>query len=203
MSAPALLSCLGISGWGPLHLWLPGRSAPEPLLQRLLRARRPLQGPGVSRIPPARLLASLLRQEEDLEPLPVPIPLRRLQRLQFRHRLVCPPGEPRLLLRSWSRSGGQWLACGPERRIDAGLIAVGRAGIRAVRAPVSRQEAAGLAESESRCIASLRSQSTQSQGLLSDLAPPHDEGDPSRREPGHQISFASPPVTCLQLPVSR
>lgn len=152
MSAPALLSCLGIDGWGPLHLWLVERSAPEPLRQRLLRARRALRGTGEAPpVPPALLLASLLRQESDLEPVPVPIPRMLLRRLRFRHRLVCPPGEPRLLLRSWSRAGGRWLACGPELPIDGVLIARPRgaggslAAVRPALAPVPRSGDRGSA----------------------------------------------------------
>lgn len=118
MSHPALLSCLGVEGWGALHLLLPGRGEPPALQERLMQAWLLAARSTAAEPRPAHLLACLLRSQQDL--LPVPAPLLFLPSpglIHFRHRLVCCRGERWLRLRSWecrsspspaSRCGEEW-----------------------------------------------------------------------------------------------
>lgn len=122
--ASALLSCLGVSGWGPLHWWLRHDGEPEALLGRLGRAWQLAAAAGAADPRASLLLASLLRSSTDLTPLAVaPLPLRQNGQL-YRHRLVCRPGEPWLHLRSWEWRGASlpWRCIGLERRLDAALL---------------------------------------------------------------------------------
>ncbi len=117
--ASALLSCLGVRGWGPLHLWLPERGEPAALWERLRVVRWLERRHGDGDPTAARLLAALLRRQRDLVPLSGPAAAERLPRLRYRHRLVCPPGERSLRLRSWERPANTlpWRACGGELRL--------------------------------------------------------------------------------------
>ena len=65
MPSPALVSFLGVPGWGPLHLELAASADPPGLARRLRRARASAGLAGS----PAVLLAAFLRQERDLQPL--------------------------------------------------------------------------------------------------------------------------------------
>lgn len=125
MSSAALLSCLGVSGWGPLHWWLERDGEPEAMLARLRRAWWLAAAGGAPDPRASLLLASLLRSSTDLIPLPGASLPRQRAGLVFRHRLVCRPGEWSLHLRSWDcRSAAQpWRGCGRERRLDAALLA--------------------------------------------------------------------------------
>lgn len=118
----ALLSCLGVSGWGPLHWWLPRGGEPEAVLFRLRRAWRLAAAAGAGDPRAALLLASLLRSSSDLIPLAAVAPPP--AELSYRHRLVCRPTEPWLHLRSWACDGAAapWRRSGRERRLDAALL---------------------------------------------------------------------------------
>lgn len=124
MSSPALLSCLGVSGWGPLHWWLRRDGEPQALLSRLRLAWRLAQAGGAPDPWAPLLLAGLLRSSMDLIPLVgAPLPPSR-PGLLFRHRLVCRPGQRWLHLRSWEccSAAVPWRCCGLERRLDAVLL---------------------------------------------------------------------------------
>ena len=108
MSSAALLSCLGVPGWGARHWLLPHDGEPRAVLQRLERAWRLAQDT-VERPRAAHLLASLLRLERELLPLPTPVVSEPLVQPRFRHRLRC-RGDGRLDLCSWD-----WRARGPAR----------------------------------------------------------------------------------------
>lgn len=125
MSRAALLSCLGVSGWGPLHWWLRHDGEPQALWSRLGLAWRLAQADGAADPRASLLLASLVRSSTDLIPLvaaPLPPPW---SGLIFRHRLVCRPGGRWLHLRSWQCRSAEvpWLCCGLERRLEADLLA--------------------------------------------------------------------------------
>lgn len=124
MSCAALVSCLGVDGWGPLHWWLRRDGEPEAVLARLREAWRLLQAAGAADPQAALLLASLLRSSNDLTPLAAGLSLSLPAGRMFRHRLVCRPGQPWLHLRSWEcRSAAPaWRGCGRERCLDALLL---------------------------------------------------------------------------------
>lgn len=129
MSSAALLSCLGVHGWGPLHWWLRCEGEPEALLERLRRSWRLAQVEADHAAEPRAtlLLAGLLRGSPDLLPLAAaPLLPPRVGRV-YRHRLVCRPGQRWLHLRSWecSAAGSPWRCCGLERCLDAALLAQG------------------------------------------------------------------------------
>jgi hypothetical protein len=129
MSSAALLSCLGVRGWGPLHWWLRRDGEPEALLKRLRGAWQLAQAESEGEADPraSLLLISLLRGSTDLHPLAgAPLLPPRAGRV-FRHRLVCRPGQRWLHLRSWecSSAGSPWRCCGLERCLDAALLAQG------------------------------------------------------------------------------
>ncbi len=126
MSSAALLSCLGVRGWGPLHWWLRREGEPEALLERLRRAWRLAQAEADDEAEPraSLLLTGLLRASPDLLPLAAaPLLPPRAGRV-FRHRLVCRPGARWLHLRSWecSSASPRWRTCGLERCLDAALL---------------------------------------------------------------------------------
>lgn len=120
----AVVSCLGVSGWGPLHWWLPCDADPEALLARLRRAWLLAASAGAVDPRAALLLASLLRSSSDLMPLAAAQPPSGQVGLLFRHRLVCRPGQPWLHLRSWTchAAAVSWRVCGPERCLDLDLL---------------------------------------------------------------------------------
>jgi hypothetical protein len=124
MSSAALLSCLGVSGWGPLHWWLERDGEPELVLARLRLAWRLASADGAEAPRASLLLASLLRTSTDLTPLASETLRRQRASLAFRHRLVCRPGEVSLHLRSWQCHPAAllWCCCGPERRLDVTLL---------------------------------------------------------------------------------
>lgn len=124
MASAALLSCLGVSGWGPLHWWLPRDGEPEAVLFRLRLAWRRAVAAGAGDPWAPLLLASLLRSSPDLIPLPAAGLPQVRPGLAFRHRLVCRPGEPWLHLRSWACQSAavRWRCCGTERRLDAAVL---------------------------------------------------------------------------------
>lgn len=126
----ALLSCLGVSGWGPLHWWLRQGGEPEAVLLRLRRAWRLASAAGAADPSAPLLLSSLLRNSSDLIPLAAAPLLIGQGGTAFRHRLVCRPGPPLLYLRSWEcRSAAvPWRCCGLERRLDAALLSEGVGG---------------------------------------------------------------------------
>lgn len=128
MSSPALVSCLGVSGWGPLHWWLRCDGEPQALLERLRLAWWLAQAGGAPDPRAPLLLASLLRSSTDLIPL-AGEPQPPLAGLSFRHRLVCRPGELWLHLRSWEccSPAAPWRCCGLEWRLDAALLESRRA----------------------------------------------------------------------------
>lgn len=127
------MSCLGVSGWGPLHWWLRRDGEPEAVLAHLRRAWRLASADGATDPRATLLLAALLRSGADLRPLAVP-PLSpspagmvlRHHQLVFRHRLVCRPGQRWLHLRSWECGSATlpWRGCGLERRLDAALLSL-------------------------------------------------------------------------------
>lgn len=129
MSSAALLSCLGVRGWGPLHWWLRRDGEPEALLLRLRRAWQLLQAEAEGEADPraSLLLISLLRGSTDLLPLAGAPLLPPRAGTFFRHRLVCRPGERWLHLRSWTcgSAGLPWRCCGLERCLDAALLSQG------------------------------------------------------------------------------
>ena len=91
MSSAALLSCLGVRGWGPLHWWLRRDGEPEALLERLRRAWWLARVEADDEAEPraSLLLSGLLRGSTDLLPLAAaPLLPPRAGRV-FRHRLVC------------------------------------------------------------------------------------------------------------------
>jgi len=120
----AVVSCVGVSGWGPLHWWLPTDADPEALLARLRRAWFLAAAAGAVEPRAALLLASLLRSSSDLIPLASALPPPGRVGWAYRHRLVCRPGQPWLHLRSWTNDAASpsWQGCGPERCLDAGLL---------------------------------------------------------------------------------
>lgn len=127
MSSAALLSCLGVGGWGPLHWWLPRDGEPEAVLARLRRAWRLAAASGATDPRASLLLVGLLHSSRDLSPLALlPLPSRS-GGAAFRHRLVCRPGERWLHLRSWDcrATALPWRGCGLERRLDAALLSSG------------------------------------------------------------------------------
>lgn len=125
MAPAGLLSCLGVAGWGPLHLLLPRDGDPDALLGRLRRAWWQARQAGEGEPPAARLLACLLRSQPDLRPLLSPGPGAVPVDLGFRHRLVQRPGQRTLQLRSWQCTAPAhlWRPCGEELRLDGGLLA--------------------------------------------------------------------------------
>ncbi len=126
MSSAALLSCLGVSGWGPLHWWIQRDGEPEAVLARLRLAWRLAAPTGAGDPRAPLLLASLLRSSTDLIPLSAAALPQARAGLAFRHRLVCRPGEPWLHLRSWECRPAvvPWRCCGLERRLDAVVLLV-------------------------------------------------------------------------------
>ena len=124
MSTSALLSCLGVSGWGPLHWWLGRDGEPEAVLARLRLAWRLALAGGAPDPRASLLLAGLVRSSTDLIPLATTPLLPQRVGLVFRHRLVCRPGERWLSLTTWEcRSAAlPWRSCGVERRLDASLL---------------------------------------------------------------------------------
>ena len=126
MSSAALLSCLGVRGWGPLHWWLRREGEPAALLERLRRAwwLARLEADDEAEPRASLLLTGLLRASPDLLPLAAaPLLPPRAGRV-FRHRLVCRPGARWLHLRSWecSSASPRWRGCGPERCLDVALL---------------------------------------------------------------------------------
>lgn len=119
----ALLSILGVPGWGPLHLLLKRRANPAQVAGRLRQSLRqaglPLSG---SDVRGGRLLTALLRSQADLDPVAAIADGSALAGLRYRHRLVCRPAGA-LDIRSWERSGrgDSWCALGPARRLEAFL----------------------------------------------------------------------------------
>jgi hypothetical protein len=127
MSCPALLSCLGVSGWGPLHWWLWRGGEPEAVMARLRQAWWQAAAAGAAAPRAALLLASLLRSGTDLLPLAgVPTPPPGCWPA-FRHRLVCRRGGMLLHLRSWEYCvlAGSWRPCRLERRLDVAWLSQG------------------------------------------------------------------------------
>lgn len=124
MASAAVLSCLGVSGWGPLHWWLRRDGEPEAVLSRLRLAWGLAAAAGAGDPCAPLLLASLLRSSTDLIPLTAAGLPRARAALAFRHRLVCRPGEPWLHLRSWEcrPAAVPWRCCGAERRLDAAVL---------------------------------------------------------------------------------
>ncbi len=134
----ALLSILGVPGWGPLHLLLQRRADPAQLAGRLRQslslAGLPLSGCDVRG---GRLLAALLRSQADLDPVAAIADGSALVGLRYRYRLVCRPAGA-LYIRSWERSGlgGAWSALGPAQRLEAFLqLAPARDGCRPLGCP--------------------------------------------------------------------
>lgn len=124
MASAAVLSCLGVRGWGPLHWWLQRDGEPEAVLSRLRLAWELAAAAGAGDPCAPLLLASLLRSSTDLIPLTATgLPQARAG-LAFRHRLVCRPGQPWLHLRSWEcqLAAIPWRCCGSERRLDAAVL---------------------------------------------------------------------------------
>jgi len=119
----ALLSVLGVPGWGPLHLLLKQRADPHQFAGRLRQALGIAGLPVCGRfLPPGRLLAALLRSDPDLDPV-VKAPDQALMvGLRYRHRLVCRDGIT-LIIRSWmlDGTGCRWCSLGPGQRLDVFL----------------------------------------------------------------------------------
>lgn len=129
----ALLSVLGVPGWGPLHWLLKQRGDRLQLAARLRQSLRaaalPVDGAAV---PAGHLLAALLRAQSDLEPLAAVADPSVIAGLRYRHRLVCRDGVS-LDIRSWERCGrgdgagaGGWFALGPGQPLEALLQATQR-----------------------------------------------------------------------------
>ncbi len=101
----ALLSVLGVPGWGPLHWLLKQRGDRVQLASRLRQslhaAALPVDGDGV---PAGRLLTALLRAQSDLDPVTAVNDPSLIAGLRYRHRLVCRDGVS-LVIRSWERFG--------------------------------------------------------------------------------------------------
>lgn len=127
MSSAALLSCLGVPGWGPLHWWLRRDGEPQAVLARLRRAWRLAAARGAADPRAALLLAGLVLSNTDLIPLVGAVPPPRSRGAAYRHRLVCRPGERWLHLRSWecSSEDAPWRGCGLERCLDPALFSDG------------------------------------------------------------------------------
>ena len=119
-SSWALLSVLGVPGWGPLHLLLKQRSDPAQIAQRLrhslAHAGLPISG---CHVPGGRLLAALLRSQADLDPVAPLGAGAALSALRFRHRLVCRDAHL-LIIHSWERQGScrRWHSLGPGQRLE-------------------------------------------------------------------------------------
>jgi len=116
----ALLSVLGVPGWGPLHLLLKQRADPHQFAGRLRQALGVAGLPVCGRfLPPGRLLVALLRSDPDLDPLVTAPDQALMVGLRYRHRLVCRDGIS-LIIRSWMLdvTGGGWCSLGPGQRLD-------------------------------------------------------------------------------------
>ncbi|MFZ0409246.1 MAG: hypothetical protein WAM11_14205 [Cyanobium sp.] len=137
----ALLSVLGVPGWGPVHLLLKQGADPAQIAGRLRQslghAGLPVSG---CEVPAGRLLAALLRSQADLDPVAALEDGVMFVCLRFRHRLVC--REAGLIIRSWERRNsrchsrrssdgdsdgdsdgrghrrGDWCSLGPGQRLE-------------------------------------------------------------------------------------
>ena len=108
----AVVSILGVSGWGPLHLRMQGPGDPAALLQRLRKAWWQAAASAEGRPSPALLIASLLRGQGDLFPL-LPGQLSEGQAPLYRHRLVCRRDRPVLEWSGWQIAPGCSRCVGP------------------------------------------------------------------------------------------
>lgn len=128
----ALLSVLGVPGWGPLHWLLKQRGDRLQLAARLRQSLRaaalPVDGTDV---PAGQLLTALLRAHGDLDPVAAVADRSVFAGLRYRHRLVCRDGSS-LVLRSWERGGcgegddggGGWFSLGPGQALEVHLQAI-------------------------------------------------------------------------------
>jgi hypothetical protein len=123
MPASAVISILGVPGWGTLHLRLARGGDPAGLLQHLRRAWRQASPAGEGNPSAAVLLACLLRGPADLLPLG-PDDWCCLQAPLLRHRLVCRRDRPVFEWRAWLQPSHShpWQRCIGPRLLDASLL---------------------------------------------------------------------------------
>lgn len=123
MPSPALVSFLGVPGWGTLHLQLAASADPPALARRLRRA----QASAGQAEAAAAVLSAFLRQERDAEPLARPwgvLPAGG-RRLSHRYRICWAGTPPSLRVTAWCWQGvgkGWWPCASPlplARFVDA------------------------------------------------------------------------------------
>lgn len=142
MSCRALLSVLGVPGWGNLHLHLPAPADPQALAARL---RRSLLTAGLNAegrgLPAGQVVAALLRHQDDLQPLLLPLRSWCPAGVRYRYLLLCRRGGGPLHVAVLQRSlpGRGW-----QRRVAARPLAVFLGGHPAVTG--CRQEPSGRQE---------------------------------------------------------
>ena len=123
MAITAVISVLGVPGWGTLHLALEDGGPPASLLPLLQQAWRQGRTSGEGRPIPALLLTALLRGQTDLQPL-APQALVGLQGPLVRHRLVCRRDRSVFTWRAWLLPPGhaRWLPCLGPLPLEASLL---------------------------------------------------------------------------------
>jgi len=119
----AVVSILGVPGWGGLHLRMQRRGDPAALLQCLKLAWRQAAASAEGQPSPSLLVASLLRGQGDLLPL---VPGELIDGLAplYRHRLVCRRDRPVLEWSIWLIDPGcpRWRRCAGPMRLDSRLL---------------------------------------------------------------------------------
>ncbi len=141
MSCRALLSVLGVPGWGNLHLHLPAAADPQALAARLRRSlvTAGLNGEGRG-LPAGQVVTALLRHQDDLEPLLLPARSWCSPGLRYRYLLLCRGGGGPLHVAVLQRSlpGPGW-----QRQVAARPLAVflgGHPAVPGCREEPNRQE---------------------------------------------------------------